>query len=180
MARLFRGNQASRRRIRRKVFFPFRGTAVEKRSMSSGFFPPPLSRVYRTPEPVRPWPGLCEYHQTSPGPDIEDFTRPDTNSAVEVLCRRVVKTFPPRRHEFRLYTRFITPAAVAGAAGTTVLFTCHQRRKYSRPSVSSTYSTRLRLAVSSSLSSRERMFKFDRMPILLLDVNQCFYQKDTD
>lgn len=114
---------------KRKVFFLLWGAAIGKRSMSSGFPPRvcPAPAIYRSCTTVA---GFMREHQTSPGPDIDDFTRIDTNVGAGVSSV-VEDVSPPAAMNFA-YTRFITPPAFAGNAGTTVLFMCHQRRKYSR------------------------------------------------
>lgn len=116
---------------KRKVFFLLQGAAVEKRSMSSGFPPRvcPAFAVYRSRTTVA---GFMREHQTSPGPDIDDFTRIDTNVGAGVSSHVAEDVSPPCRHEFRLYAVYYIAGVCQQCQRTTVLFTCHQRRKYSR------------------------------------------------
>lgn len=91
--------------------------------MSSGFSPRvcPAPAIYRSRTTVA---GFMREHQTSPGPDIDDFTRIDTNVGAGVSSYAAEEVSPRVAMNFA-YTRFITPATFAGNAGTTVLFTCH-------------------------------------------------------
>lgn len=95
--------------------------------------------------------GFMREHQTKPGPDIDDFTRADINGGEPASSsRRVEDVSPPRRHEFHLYAVYYP---VGGCRNNGAFHVPPATKVFAAsPSVSSTYLTRLRFAVSSSLS----------------------------
>jgi len=112
------------RRSRRKEIDVFR------------FFPSSLSRACHIPELYDRGLGLCENIKLVRDRISTTYTNRHQHwSRSFVPCVEDVSLpLPPRGHEFLspIYTRFITSPAFASNAGTTVLFTCHQWRKYSR------------------------------------------------
>jgi len=75
--------------------------------MSSGFSPRVCSApaIYRSRTTVT---GFMREHQTSPKPDIDDFTRIDINVGAGVSSQATEDVSSPCRHEFRLYAVYYT------------------------------------------------------------------------
>lgn len=171
MTKLFRGEtERGPAEDKRKVFFLLSGAAVGKRSMSSGF---PLRAVPRLPYTgaVRPWLGL--YENIKPvristtlqesTPTSEPQSRPHAVEDVSPSSPR-----RPYRREFRLYAVYYTAGVCRRCRNNDAFHVLPATKVFAvRPPVSSTYLTRVRFAVSSSLSSSEETLKFDRTPTFI-------------